>query len=147
MNLKRFKEFDEARSFIENMNLTKDTFDAIDYMIAHKEFYFLLKNLAKQDVDKKIVDYVFFNLPCLKREEDYEMFFKLLDKYKNSLIDYLKSCKNFEFAKRLVENGIKEGIDVLMLSPDFVEYLKNLKTENLKDKIQEYLEIYGDIDG
>ena len=146
MKIKRFKEFDEARSFIEAMKPSKDTFDAIDYMITHKEFYFLLKNLAEQNVDKKIVDYIFFNLPCLKREEDYEVFFKLLDKYKSSLIDYLKSCKNFEFAKMLVENGVKEGVDVLMLSPDFVDYLKNLKTKNkeLKEKIKEYLEIYGE---
>jgi len=144
MNIKRFKEFDEARSYIENLKPTKDTFDAIDYMIAHKEFYFLLKNLSKQNVDKKVVDYIFFNLPCLKREEDYEVFFKLLDKYKDSLIDYLKSCKNFEFAKRLVENEIKEGVDVLMLSPDFVEYLKTINNEKLKNKIKEYLEIYGE---
>jgi hypothetical protein len=37
----RFKEFDEARVYIETFN--KDSFDAIDYMIDHKEFYFYLK--------------------------------------------------------------------------------------------------------
>jgi heme oxygenase len=91
----RFRDFDEARGFIEN--LSKESIDAIDYMIFHKEYYFLLKNLANQvDVDLEIISYIFSNLPCLKRKEDFELIKEIYENREDAreIIDtYLKTCE------------------------------------------------------
>jgi len=102
-NFMRFKEFDEARNFIENLN--QNSIDAIDYMIYHKEYYFLLKNILKQ-LDKKMqINYIFLNLPCLNREDDFEMLEQIYhkgdDEIKLIVIDYLKSCQNKNFISKL----------------------------------------------
>jgi len=90
----RFKEFDEARKFIENFS--ENSFDAIDYMIDHKEYYFLLKNILKNLPDKKIVEYIFLRLPCLKREFDIELLKKLYSHYSSVINIYLKKCNNLK---------------------------------------------------
>ncbi|NPA11625.1 MAG: hypothetical protein GXO62_05235 [Epsilonproteobacteria bacterium] len=139
----RFREFDDARGDIEHFN--ENSLDAIDYMISHKEYYFLLKNLLNQLPDEKIADYIFLNLPCLKREEDLEIIEKLMDKYP-VVKDYLKSCKNEEFIKKLYQRGKKkEAIGLMMSLPQIKEWLKNaLKNEDneIKKEALSYFEIY-----
>ncbi|GAB6074294.1 hypothetical protein [Nautilia lithotrophica] len=150
----RFKEFDEAREFIENFRDNKDTFEAIDYMINHKEYYFLLKNIINQlNTKKSILAYLFFNLPCLKREEDLELIIQILKKADNILkkivIDYVKSCNNEEFAKIIFESGLKEeAIEIFKKFPNLEKYLKK-KLLNEKDikvlkKAIEFFEIYDE---
>ncbi|WP_456470286.1 hypothetical protein [Caminibacter sp.] len=143
----RFKEFDEAREFIEKFSYSKDTFDAIDYMINHKEYYFLLKNILRQLPDERIVEYVFFNLPCLKREEDLNILISLLTKYP-VVKNYIKSCKNREFAKKIYESGLKkDAIDIFKYIPDISEWLKEkIKDEDadIKKKAIEFFEIFDE---
>jgi len=150
----RFKEFDEAREFIENFNDTKDTYEAVDYMISHKEYYFLLKNVYKQlNAKKSILAYLFFNLPCLKRDEDLALIIEILKKaddvLKKIVIDYIKSCNNEEFAKKIFESGLKtEAIEIFKKFPDLEEYLKEKLTneENIDviKKAIEFFEIYDE---
>ncbi|BAF69975.1 hypothetical protein [Nitratiruptor sp. SB155-2] len=79
----RFKEFDEARDYIENFQKyhQDNIYAAIDYMISHKEYYFLLKNLLRHQQNGKIekfVEYLFSRLECLKRNEDRKLLKQLL---------------------------------------------------------------------
>jgi len=139
----RFREFDEARGFIEDLQDNKDTYEAIDYMINHKEYYFLLKNLKAQLNKSKIGVYIFLNLPCLKREDDLELIEYMLkhsdEVLKEGIVDYLKSCKNFNFARKIFEDGLEdEAIEVLKLIPEGIEYLK----EHLKDERLNRILIY-----
>jgi len=143
----RFKEFDEARKYVEKFAYSKDTFDAIDYMISHREFYFLLKNILKQLPDEKIVEYAFFNMPCLKRDEDLDILLKLIQKY-NVVKDYIKSCRNIDFAKKIYESGLKkEAIDIFKFIPEVNGWLKEkIKNENreIKRKALEFFEIFDE---
>jgi len=104
-NFMRFREFDEARGFIENLD--SNSYDAIDYMIYHKEYYFLLKNILKQ-LNKIIeINYIFLNLPCLSRKDDFEMLEKIFidgdSQIRHIIIDYLKSCRNTDEIAKLKE--------------------------------------------
>jgi hypothetical protein len=90
----RFKEFDEARVYIETFN--KDSFDAIDYMIDHKEFYFLLKNILKNLPKKEFVEYIFLRLPCLKRKDNIEMLKNIYPKYPEIIYIYLQKCPDLK---------------------------------------------------
>jgi hypothetical protein len=122
--IERFKEFDEARKFIENFG--KNSFDAIDYMIDHKEYYFLLKNVLKQLPDNEIVEYVFYNLPCLRREEDMEIFLALFDKYP-VVRDYVKACKSIEFLRLLYKKDkkkAKELLEEMFLDEDLIREIE-----------------------
>ena len=94
--ISRFREFDEARVYIEDFKDNKDTYEAIDYMISHKEFYFLLKNIKTQNPSAKIVEYIFYNLPCLKRKDDYELINQLKQNKKIECIinKYIEICKD-----------------------------------------------------
>jgi hypothetical protein len=150
----RFKEFDEARGYIEEFKDDKNTFEAIDYMINHREYYFLLKNVVKQiNAKKNILAYLFFNLPCLKREEDLAMIIVILKKadeiLKKIVIDYIKSCNNEEFAKKIFKSGLKaEAIEIFKKFPNLCGFLKE-KIENENDKkvlkkAVEFFEIYDD---
>ena len=149
----RFKEFDEARVYIENLQDSKDTFEAIDYMINHKEYYFLLKNVLLQtDAKISVIAYLFYNLPCLKRENDLEVIEKILkianEKLQSIIIDYLKTCKNEEFAKRMYLNGLKkEAIEIFKVLPNISNWLKNVlknESKDIKKKALEFFEIYDE---
>jgi len=150
----RFKEFDEARVYIENFQDNKDTFEAIDYMINHKEYYFLLKNILNQpNLKKSILSYLFFNLPCLKREEDLEILIQILQHIdqigKNIIIDYIKTCNNIDFAKKLYLHNLKiEAIEIFKKFPNLEEFLKqkllNETDKNVLKKSMEFFKIYDE---
>jgi hypothetical protein len=145
----RFKEFDEARVFIEKFEDNKNSYEAIDYMISHKEYYFLLKNIKLQKPKKSIISYIFFNIPCLKREEDLEMIIDILSipHAKEIVIEYLKSCRDEEFAKELYNRGYKlEAIEIFKVLPSISEWFKNNLDNNKKilKKAIEFFEIYDE---
>ncbi len=98
---KRFREFDEARVYIEKFEEHNfaDVCAAIDYMLVHKEYYYLLKTLYNKRFDKgveEVAEYLFLRLECLQRGEDQEILFRFLVCEKPFLRDkaffYMVSC-------------------------------------------------------
>jgi len=82
---REFKEFDEAREvFKDESLLIDDRMAALDYIIRHKEIYFVLRMLSelfsKNDVkDHPLIDFAFAGFDVKpKREEDFNEMFKIL---------------------------------------------------------------------
>ena len=163
----RFLEFDEARKYIENMRLNKEkTLEAIDYMINHKEYYFLLKNLVNQFVDKEegdkeLFDYIFSRLTdCPKRKEDADLYKKIIKSQnkalKESFFEFIKNCsKEFKelannFLNSSDENSHLVGFYILLSIPGqeaktaLANFIKKEKKEELIDEFLNYLYFYGD---
>ena len=163
----RFLEFDEARKYIEDMNLDrKKTFEAIDYMVNHKEYYFLLKNLVKQFADKEtgdreLFDYIFSRLQeCPKRKEDAEIYKKIIKSknkdLKTAFFEYVKNCsKDFnKLAHEFLDDDDKDvrylGFCILLNIPDekakeaLKEYILKEGNEDLLKDFLNYIYYYGD---
>ena len=133
-HIQRFKEFDDARVFIEDMGQgEEDTIAAIDYMITHKEYYFLLKNLLKNiknnKINRKMFEYALLSLDiCPKREEEKEIYRQILKTeriaFVEPMVDFLKTCscelKDFLFS--LMDENSPElrkiAIEALKHCPD-----------------------------
>jgi len=97
----RFKSFDEAKEvFINEHNSIDERIEALDYIINHKEIWFVLKmlhELFKTNEMKyhPLIDYAFANFGVKpKRKEDFEEMFKLLKSdnayLRNAIIEFLK---------------------------------------------------------
>jgi hypothetical protein len=160
----RFKEFDEARIYIEDMKQDKNlVINAIDYMIFHKEYYFLLKHLYRQfgniEFKCELFDYIFLNLQgCPRRKEGIELYYKILKGknifLKESLKEFLKSCscKLLSFLNRLLT---EDSVDLKLIAIESFKYCpeesikESLKNDILKesnpqviDKFLEYMQLY-----
>ncbi len=163
----RFLEFDEARKYIENMELDREkTFEAVDYMINHKEYYFLLKNLLNQFADKEkgdreLFDYIFSRLKdCPKRKEDAELYKKLVkaknEELKTAFFEYVKNCsKDFKnLAHEFLNSKDKDirylGFCILLNLPDkkakeaLKEYVLHEGNGGLLKDFLNYIYYYGD---
>jgi hypothetical protein len=155
--IKRFKEFDEVRKYIENMEkLDENTMAAIDYIITHKEYYFLIKTLyeklGKKNIQTKLYDYIFFSMDiCPRRKEDYEIYLKVLKSsnffLKKSLIEFLKTCncQVKDFALELLTQTEpflrKTGIEILKHCPQKElkrKIMKVIQMEHDKDVLKEF---------
>ena len=145
----RFREFDEARAYIENFQqYDKDCVRAaVDYMIAHQEYYFLLKNVWKHQYDPQIEDfvhYLFSRLECLKREEDKEMLLNLLycknSHVQNSVFVFIISCcEEYEISQLLKDyTPSNDQIAYLVENRDCPKVAKYLTTlqEDLLHKLE-----------
>ncbi len=97
----RFKSFDEAKEVFVNENKSVDErIEALDYIINHKEIWFVLKMLSELFKTNEIkyhplIDYAFANFDVKpKRKEDFEEMFKLLKSdnayLRNAIIEFLK---------------------------------------------------------
>ena len=145
----RFKEFDEAREFIIKWPLYERelVFAAIDYMIVHKEYYFLLKNLFSHNLEEnneyleQIIDYLFSRLECLKRKEDKQELKKLLLSNNKHLSDitfsYILDCYKNKDELYVLLNGVDMSIDKLaIIDKSFLveknSLLNDIKNEYLK---------------
>lgn len=106
---RRFREFDEARVYIEEWERYhfEEICLAIDYMLVHKEYYYLLKTLYSKrfcDGVEEVADYLFSRLDCLSREEDKEMIFKFIASERaflqeKALVYMLGCCEAFDLEK------------------------------------------------
>ncbi len=151
----RFKSFEEAKEKI-NENHKQEQLDAIDYMVNHKEYYFLLKNLidnyAEGGGNKALFDYIFFQLKdCPKRSEDIELYKKILQcnnkDLRLSFLEYLKMCADELFPilyKYIQDDDIKEMIVCYLLyinKDELVEFLRKHRFD--KQTLSKFLkEIY-----
>jgi len=160
----RFKEFDEVRVYIEDMSIdTNLTKEAVDYMITHKEYFFLLKNIVKQFYkgggSRELFDYIFSRLTdCPKRSSDINLYLKIIESpnsdLRESFIEYLKTCADdlFSFIEKLLESRDtykrKLAVCVLKYSQNqeikskFLDILKNENDKEVVEEILNYLSIY-----
>ncbi len=124
----RFMEFDEARVYIENMKGHPENFvlSAIDYMVDHKEYYFLFKNLYAQFGDsggEEYIEYLFSRMKrCCERSQDTLLLKKMLLSLNEYLsfrvFIYIVDCcgydlndmlKNVKIGRRHLEYLLKHG--------------------------------------
>jgi len=118
-DVRTFKEFEEAKAvFIDESKSIDDRLAALDYIIRHKEIYFVLRMLSelfnKNDLkDHPLIDFAFAGFDVKpKREEDFNEMFKML----NSENAYLRN-KAIQFIQ---EYGVesKPFLEKLMNSED-----------------------------
>lgn len=159
---RRFNEFDEARIYIEDWEnySFEDVFVAIDYMLAHKEYYYLLKTIYNrrfvQGIEE-IADYLFLRLDCLSRQADKEMIMSYVRSdsliLREKAFRYMLSCcQNFaldaiygvvpltsKHIKMLSEAGHCASVQELM---------KKLKEDYAQSYayIEKFFTVYGDHD-
>ncbi|SNZ03224.1 hypothetical protein SAMN06265182_0325 [Persephonella hydrogeniphila] len=164
-HIKRFNDFDEARIFIEDMNRDKElTIAAIDYMISHKEYYFLLKNLYRhikeKNLRREIFEYALLSLDiCPKREEDIKIIMEILqmkNSFSEDMVEFLKgcSCQLKDFILGLLENKDpyirKNAVSILMHCPDektknkIKLLIKKEESSEVKDEMRKFLDIVND---
>ncbi|BCD61467.1 hypothetical protein NitYY0826_C0319 [Nitratiruptor sp. YY08-26] len=156
--ISRFKEFQEASRYIEAFEeySEEEVFAAIDYMLVHKEFHYLLRTLLQQCQKKdieKLSSYIFARLNCLKREEDQQLLQELLACQNrgiqhNTIAYILACCEHYDTAKLLQNYPIsKEELKILVKYGD-CESVHNYATrlqEELFERLrilEEFFEIY-----
>ncbi len=164
----RFKEFDEARVYIENPEKDRElTYKAIDYMIIHKEFYYLLRQLfnhiKNKNLDSKFWEYALSNMSsCPSRREELEIYLHILkheDKnYREPLVKYLTgcSCKLKKFLLQLLKEKEprirKEAVSILKhcyqknIKKQLIKHLQTEKDKQVIKEILDYLYIYGTLE-
>ena len=97
----RFKSFEEAKGvFVDENKNIDERIEALDYMINHREIWFVLKTLSELFPTNEmkyhpLIDYAFANFDVKpKRKEDFEEMFKLLKSdnayLRNAAIEFLK---------------------------------------------------------
>jgi len=113
----RFKSFEEAKAvFIDENKNIDERIEALDYIINHKEIWFVLNMLNKLFKVNKIeyhplIDYAFSHFDIKpKRKEDFEEMFKALKSdnayLRNAVIEFLKlyGKEAKQFLEELMEN-------------------------------------------
>ncbi len=162
----RFKEFDEARIYIENPEKDRDlTYKAIDYMITHKEFYYLLKqffyHIKNKSLDHRFWEYALLNMSyCPSRKEELEIYLHVLKhgkkEYREPLLEYLSgcSCKLKKFLLQLLKEENPEirkvAVNILKhcyqksIKKELIKHLQKEKEKQVIEEILSYLQIYGD---
>ncbi len=161
----RFREFDEARVYIEDMNKDKDlVISAVDYMITHKEYYFLLKNLyehiKKNELKREFFEYALMSFDiCPKRKEELNIYYEILkmeNGYSKDIIEFLKVCcrEVKDFIETLLTDDSpfvrKSAVDILKYCPDkkTADRIKSLipkeKDEKVKKEMIKYIKFFAD---
>lgn len=85
IKVREFNEFEEAKKVFEDDTKSIDErIDALEYILEHKEIYFVLKMLSKLFKENRVdthplIDYAFSNFGIKpKRDEDFEEMFHML---------------------------------------------------------------------
>jgi HEAT repeat protein len=147
-----FNEFIEAKEVFENPNNPEEMrIEALDYILRRKEIFYVLKilsNLFQTNDDKNhiFIDYAFSNFEYHpKREEDFEMMFKML-KSDNA---YLRNSAILFLQQYGVE--VKSFIHKLMADNDrdirifAINILGDVKFEDSVDMLREFIKNETDI--
>ena len=147
-----FNEFMEAKEVFENPNNPEEMrIEALDYILRRKEIFYVLKilsNLFQTNDDKNhiFIDYAFSNFEYHpKREEDFEMMFKML-KSDNA---YLRNSAILFLQQYGVE--VKSFIHKLMADNDrdirifAINILGDVKFEDSVDMLREFIKNETDI--
>jgi len=147
-----FNEFMEAKEVFENPNNPEEMrIEALDYILRRKEIFYVLKilsNLFQTNDDKNhiFIDYAFSNFEYHpKREEDFEMMFKML-KSDNA---YLRNSAILFLQQYGVE--VKSFIHKLMADNDrdirifAINILGDVNFEDSVDMLREFIKNETDI--
>jgi len=161
----RFNEFDEARVYIEDMKKDKElVISAIDYMITHKEYYFLLKNMYRHiknnELEREIFEYALMSLDiCPKRKDELNIYLEILklkNGYSKDIVEFLKGfcsdIKNFIVMLLTDEDPYirKSAVSILKHCPDekITEKIKSLilkeNDEKVKKEMLKYLKFLNE---
>ena len=120
-NVRVFNEFTEAkRVFVDSKESTDTRIAALDYILEHKEIFFVLRMLSKlfqenSVKDHPLIDYAFANFGVKpKREEDFDEMFKMLKSdnayVRNAAISFLQEfgVEAKPFLEKLMNNEDKD---------------------------------------
>ncbi|WP_457622053.1 hypothetical protein [Persephonella sp.] len=160
----RFKDFNDAKKYIENTELDPElTQEAVDYMIAHNEFHYLLSTIVDKFYEKggskQFFDYLFSKLSdCPKRKTDFDLYVKILESpnktLKDTFIAYLKSCadKITPFVMEMLHSKEPEkrktAVCILRYIPSentnkvILDLIDTEKDLNVMEEILNYLSLY-----
>lgn len=120
-NIRVFNEFKEAERVFVDLKESIDTrIAALDYILEHKEIFFILRMLSKlfkenSVEDHPLIDYAFANFGVKpKREEDFDEMFKMLKSdnayLRNAAITFLQEfgVEAKPFLEKLMNNEDKD---------------------------------------
>ena len=151
-NIRVFNEFLEAKNVFEDSNNSEDLrIAALDYIIEHKEIFYVLRMLSElfrinNPKDHIYIDYAFANFKQKpKREEDLEMMFKMLKSdnayLRNAVITFLqqygKEAK--QFIQKLMNSDDK---DIRIFA---INILGDVNFEESLDMLREFIKKETDI--
>lgn len=121
IEFRKFDEFPQAQKVFEDNSLSVDErIEALEYILDHKEMYYVLKMLSRLFTNNStnvhpLIDYAFANFQIRpKREEDYNEIFLMLkseDAYlRNMAISFLQNSgeDSIEFVEKLLDNKDKD---------------------------------------
>jgi len=119
--IRTFSEFKDAKKvFEDNQKSVDDRIGALDYILAHKEIFFVLRMLSKLFKENSVehhplMDYAFANFGVKpKREEDFDEMFKMLKSdnayLRNMAITFLQEfgIEAKPFLEKLMDNEDKD---------------------------------------
>ena len=144
--IERFKSFLEARDVFEDNTKNKDErLAALEYIVNHKEIYYVLDVLSKLFKDNNPNDNVFIDAAFAgfdikpKREEDFNALFRMLKSdnayLRNATIkflqDYGKEAK--KFIQKLIEN---EDRDIRIFA---INILGDVKFEDSLEMLRHFI--------
>lgn len=142
----RFKSFEEAKEvFVDESKNVDDRIEALDYIINHKEIWFILKMLSELFKTNEmkyhpLIDYAFANFDVKpKRKEDFEEMFKLLKSdnayLRNAIIEFLKQYGN-EAKAFLEELMDSEDRDIRIFA---INILGDIRFEDSLDMLRRFI--------
>ena len=142
----RFKSFEEAKEvFVDENKNVDDRIEALDYIINHKEIWFILKMLSELFKTNEmkyhpLIDYAFANFDVKpKRKEDFEEMFKLLKSdnayLRNAIIEFLKQYGN-EAKAFLEELMDSEDRDIRIFA---INILGDIRFEDSLDMLRRFI--------
>ena len=149
-NVRNFKSFLEAKEALNTDELSK-RLDAVEYLISHKEFYYvlnLLNELFKKDKieDHPIIDAVFARLKTRpKRSDDFNELFKMLKSdnayLRNQAITFLQNYNQDaeNFIKKLLQDSDK---DIRIFA---VNILGDAKLENTLEPLRDFIKAENEL--
>ena len=147
-----FNEFLEAKSAFENPSNPVDLrIEALDYIIKHKEIFYVLRILSElfkenNPQDHVFIDYAFANFENKpKREEDFEMLFKMLKSdnayLRNAVIMFLRNYG--DEAKPFIEELMdSEDKDIRIFA---INILGDVRFDESIDMLREFIKKETDI--
>ena len=147
-----FNEFLEAKSAFENLTNPVDLrIEALDYIIKHKEIFYVLRILSEffkenNSQDHVFIDYIFANFENKpRRQEDFEMLFKMLKSdnayLRNTVIMFLRNYG--KEAKPFIEDLMNsDDKDIRIFA---INILGDVRFDESIDMLREFIKKETDI--